>query len=137
MFLSDQRVLTVSIGAARARLANLVGGGWLGGASQAVYQQGMEHLVRVGPVGGLPGVSRLVRVQWLVARRGCAGCALGLLCGCEWRAGRVTPPAVQEGGGALTGPGERSVRVAERFADERLDRVRDVGEHLPGCGVRS
>jgi hypothetical protein len=65
MFLSDQRVLTVSIGAARARLANLVDGGWLGGASRAVYQEGMDHLVRVGPVGGLPGVSRLVRVQFL------------------------------------------------------------------------
>jgi hypothetical protein len=65
MFVSDRRVLTVSIGAARARLANLVDGGWLGGASQAVYLEGMDHLVRVGPVGGLPGMSRLVRVQFL------------------------------------------------------------------------
>jgi hypothetical protein len=65
MFVSDQRVLTVGIGAARERLANLVDGGWLGGASGAVYQEGMDHLVRVGPFGGLPGPSRLVRVQFL------------------------------------------------------------------------
>ncbi len=65
MFLSDQRVLTVSIAAARARLANLVDGGWLGEASEAVYQGGIDHLIRVGPFGDLPGVSRLVRVQFL------------------------------------------------------------------------
>jgi hypothetical protein len=65
MFLSDQRVLAVSIGAARARLANLVDGGWLGGASEAAYQDGIEHLLRVGPFGDLPGVSRRVRVQVL------------------------------------------------------------------------
>lgn len=65
MFLSDQRMLTVGIGAARARLASLVDGGWLGGASEAVYQGGVDHLVRVGPFGDLPGVSRLVRVQFL------------------------------------------------------------------------
>lgn len=65
MFLSDQRVLAVSIGAALARLANLVNGGWLGGASEAVYQGGIDHLLRVGPFGDIPGVSRLVRVQFL------------------------------------------------------------------------
>jgi hypothetical protein len=65
MFLSDQRMLTVSIGAARARLVHLVDGGWLGGASQAVYRGGMDHLVRAGPFGGLPVASRLVRVQFL------------------------------------------------------------------------
>jgi hypothetical protein len=65
MFVSDQRVLTVGIGTARARLANLVDSGWLGGASQAVYQGSIDHLLRVGPFGGLPGASRLVRVQFL------------------------------------------------------------------------
>jgi len=70
------------------------------------------------------------------AEEGLPGCALRLLRGCEWRAGRITPPAVQECGGALTGPGERSARVAERFADECLDLVPDIGEHLLGCGIR-
>ena len=65
MFLSDQRVLPVSLGAARARLENLVHGGWLGGASEAVYQGGIDYLLRAVPLGDLPGVSRLVRVQFL------------------------------------------------------------------------
>ena len=58
-------MVAVSIGAAQARLVNLVHGGWLGGASKAVYRDGMEHLLRVGPFGDVPGVSRLVRVQVL------------------------------------------------------------------------
>ena len=65
MFVSDQRVLPVSLGAARARLANLVHGGWLCGASEAVYQGGVEYLRRAGRLGDVPGVSRLVRVQFL------------------------------------------------------------------------
>lgn len=62
---------------------------------------------------------------------------LRLLRGYEWRVGRVTPPAAQVCGGALTGPGERPARVAEGFADECLDLVPDIGEDLLGCGVRS
>jgi hypothetical protein len=65
MFLSDQCMLAVSIGAARARLVNLAYGGWLGGASETVYRDGIDHLLRVGPFGDLPGVSRLVQVQVL------------------------------------------------------------------------
>lgn len=65
MFLSDQRVVPVSLGAARARLADLAREGWLGGASEAAYQGGIDYLLQVGPFGGLPGVSRLVRVQFL------------------------------------------------------------------------
>jgi hypothetical protein len=86
MFISDQRVLTLGIGAARARLAHLVDGGWLGGASQKVYQGGIDHLVRIGPVGDLPGVSRLVRVQFLdpVVRDDC------VIVGMRWEAIGVT-----------------------------------------------
>jgi hypothetical protein len=65
MFASEQRVLSVSIGAARARLANLVHDGWLGGASEAAYRGGVDHLLRVGPFGEVPGLSRQVRVQFL------------------------------------------------------------------------
>jgi len=65
MFVSDQRVLPVSLGAARARLANLVHGGWLCGASETVYQSGVEYLRRAGRLGDVPGVPRLVRVQFL------------------------------------------------------------------------
>jgi hypothetical protein len=65
VFVSDERVLNVSIGVAELRLANLVQGDWLSGASQAAYQDGIDHLVRAGPFGDLPGASRLVRVQFV------------------------------------------------------------------------
>ena len=86
MFLSDQRVLPVSMGAARARLADLVHGGWLRGASEDAYHGGIDQLLRVGPWGGVPGVSRLVRVQFLdpVDRDGC------VRVGMRWEAVGVT-----------------------------------------------
>jgi hypothetical protein len=65
VFVSDERVLDVSVGVAQLRLASLVQGGWLSGASQAAYQHGMDYLVRVGPFGDLRGTSRLVRVQFV------------------------------------------------------------------------
>src|SRR6266568_5483150 len=63
VFVSDERVLDVSIGVAELRLASLVQGDWLSGASQVGYQGGIDHLVRAGLFGDLPGASRLVRVQ--------------------------------------------------------------------------
>ncbi len=65
MFLSEDRVLGVGVGAAQVRLANLVHDGWLTGASHSAFRGGMDHLLRVGPLGDLPGASRLVRVQFL------------------------------------------------------------------------
>ena len=58
-------MLDVSVGTAQVRLANLIRDGWLSGASDAAYQHGMDHLLRVGPLGDLPGTSRLVRI-WFV-----------------------------------------------------------------------
>jgi hypothetical protein len=109
MFLSDQRALTVSISAARARLAHLVDGGWLGGASEAVYQGGIDHLIRVGPFGDLPGASRLVRVQFLdpVDRDG------SVTVGMRWEAigvaGGLFP--VMDANIKLTTEGEESTRM--------------------------
>ncbi len=65
MFVSDERVLDVSLGAAQPRLENLVHRGWLGEASQAAYEGGIDHLLRIGPFGDVPGTSRLVRVQFV------------------------------------------------------------------------
>jgi hypothetical protein len=64
MFVSDQRVCPVSISAARARLVNLAHGGWLGGASAAAYQDGL-NLLQVGPFGDVPGLSRRVQAHFL------------------------------------------------------------------------
>ena len=60
---------------------------------------------------GLPVHARMT--EWLPHRERGA-----LFRGGERRAGRITPPVAQERGGVLAGPGERSARVAERFADE-------------------
>jgi hypothetical protein len=65
VFVSDEHALDIGIGVAELRLANLVRGGWLAGASQVAYQDGVDQLVRVGPFGDMPGASRLVRVQFV------------------------------------------------------------------------
>ena len=64
-FASDERVLNIGIGVAQLRLANLVQGDWLSGASQVAYQGGIDHLMRAGAFEDLPGTSRLVRVQFV------------------------------------------------------------------------
>jgi hypothetical protein len=64
MFLSEDRVLEVSVGTAQVRLANQIRDGWLSGASDTAYQHGMDHLLRVGPL-DLPGISRLVRISFV------------------------------------------------------------------------
>lgn len=63
MFVSDTRVLTVGFDAAAPRLARLGSGGWLHGRSEAVYDGGVDYLLRVGPLGKVPGASKLVRVR--------------------------------------------------------------------------
>jgi hypothetical protein len=64
-FVSDERVLNTSTGVAQLRLANLVQGDWLSGASQVTCQDGTDHLMRAGPSDDLPGTSGLVRVQFV------------------------------------------------------------------------
>jgi hypothetical protein len=49
---------------ARARFLRLAHGDWLG-LSQDAYSDGLVGEVRVGPFGGMPGVSKLVRVSLL------------------------------------------------------------------------
>jgi hypothetical protein len=65
MFAAHELVLDISSQAAQARLANLAYGDGLSGASQAAYEDGLTSLIRVGPLGDLPGASKLVRVRFL------------------------------------------------------------------------
>ena len=65
MFLAEQYLCPASIGAARARLVNLAHRGWVSTASAAAYQDGLGQLLWVGPVGDVPGLSRLVQVHFL------------------------------------------------------------------------
>ena len=64
MFVSEERVLTVGFRAAAERLAALPHSGWPGTLSRAIYEVGVEYLMRVGPAGAVPGTSRLVRVRF-------------------------------------------------------------------------
>ena len=55
--------MDVGSDAARARLAKLSRGGLLTAASADAYGQGIADLVRVGPLGPVPGLSRLAEVR--------------------------------------------------------------------------
>ncbi len=50
---------------ATARLIRLINWGALHGVSETAYEGGLQALVRVGPFGGTPGLSKLVRVRVL------------------------------------------------------------------------
>ncbi len=65
MFAAHELELEVSFGAAQARLVNLAHGDRLSGASQDAYEGGLARLIRVGPLGDIPGASKLVRVRFL------------------------------------------------------------------------
>ena len=56
--------MKVSFAAARARLVNLTRGGSLMSASKDAYGEGITGLLRVGPLGSAPGMSRLVTVHF-------------------------------------------------------------------------
>jgi hypothetical protein len=63
MIVSESIRLEVSFAAAQARLANLAHGSTLLAASRSAYGDGLT-LVRVGPVGPAPGLSKLVEVRY-------------------------------------------------------------------------
>ena len=71
MFVAAEVPLDLSFPAAAARFANLALGGLLTRASQGAYGDGLTGLVRVGPLGAVPGMSKLVEVHFLdVVTRG-------------------------------------------------------------------
>jgi hypothetical protein len=65
MFVGDEMQLGVGFDAAQAGLANLAQGGSLLVASAEAYGEGLSVLVRVGPLGSVWGMSRLVEVRFL------------------------------------------------------------------------
>ena len=77
VFISGEVLLDVSFAVAQARLASLARGGSLLSASQPACGDGITGLARAGPLGGGPGMSRLVQdVRDLVTRAGSAVPAL-------------------------------------------------------------
>jgi carbon monoxide dehydrogenase subunit G len=63
VFVSDEVSLNAGFAAARARLATLIRGGLLERASAQAYSGEITGLVRIGPLGPVPGLSKVVRVR--------------------------------------------------------------------------
>ena len=63
MFVAAEIGLDLRFPAASARLANLARGGSLTCASEGAYGDGLTGLVRAGPPGAAPGMSKLVEVH--------------------------------------------------------------------------
>ncbi len=64
MFVSQQVTLPLAFPFARARLIALAHDGSLRAVSGQAFTEGGTATLRVGPFGGVPGVSKLVRVQF-------------------------------------------------------------------------
>jgi hypothetical protein len=64
-FIAWELMVHAEFYSAQARLARIAGAGGLTGASQAAYEHGLTHLIKVGPFGDAPGVSKLVTVRVL------------------------------------------------------------------------
>jgi hypothetical protein len=71
MFVAHEAVVEGRYEVVVARLVHLVNWGALHGVSEAAYEGGQEAVLRVGPFGGAPGLSKLVQVRALdPVRRG-------------------------------------------------------------------
>jgi hypothetical protein len=124
MFVSQERMLPVSFAAASVRLASLPGGGWFGEASQAVYEDGVAYLMRVGPAGTVPGVSRLVRVRFTEPVHRDGTMTIGL----RWEATGAT--------GGLFPALDADIRLTEdRQAGEDAVRVTLTSSYRPPLGA--
>jgi hypothetical protein len=65
VFVAQEVIVDVSEATAQARLANLAGQEERADASAVAYQDGLTHLLRVGPLGSVPLLSRTVRASFL------------------------------------------------------------------------
>jgi hypothetical protein len=71
VFASHEIILDAGFEVAWARLLHLINWGVLHSASEAASEGGRQALIRVGPFGAAPGMSKLVRVRMLEpVRRG-------------------------------------------------------------------
>ena len=110
MFVAGEVLLDLSFPAAAARLATLARGGSLARASEGAYGDSPTGLVRVGPLGAVPGMSKLVEVHFLeVATRG-ESAVLALRWEATGPGGRPFPAL--DADMSLTPAGEHSTRLS-------------------------
>jgi hypothetical protein len=69
VFVTHEVTVEVAYEDALLRLIHLINRGSLHSISESSYEGGLDLLVRVGPLGDLPGLSKLVRVRALVPDR--------------------------------------------------------------------
>jgi hypothetical protein len=121
MFVDDEVPLQVGLDTARAGLANLAVGDGLASASEDAYGEGVTELIRVGPLGSVPGTSKLVQVRFhnLTERDGYTGLAV------RWEA---TGP-----GGGLFPALDANITVMP--ADGRTTVLRLTGSYRPPLGT--
>jgi hypothetical protein len=65
VFITGELVATVGCRVAQERFAGVLREGKLPGMSHAAQGKGMAALIRVGPAGGMPGFSELVKAEFL------------------------------------------------------------------------
>ncbi len=65
MFAAEEVTVEARFDVAVARLTHLINQGALHDPSEAAYEDGVAAVLRVGPLGGARGLSKLVRVRWL------------------------------------------------------------------------
>ena len=110
MFVSAEALVDLGFPAALAGLADLARGGLLTGVSHGAYGDGLTSLARVGPLGEVPGVSKLVQVQVLdVVTRG-ESAVLALRWHATGPGGRLFPAL--DADIWLTPAGEHSARLS-------------------------
>jgi hypothetical protein len=121
VFIEDQVALDIGFDAACAGLAHLGQVHGLTSASEDAYGEGVTELLRVGPVGSVPGTSKLVEVRFksLVKRDDYAGLAV------RWEATGT--------GGALFPALDADIAVTP--ADEETSILRFAGSYRPPLGA--
>jgi hypothetical protein len=121
VFIDDEVSLDVGFAAARARLADLARDDTLANASEAAYSQGVTELMKVGPLGPVPGTSKMVEVRFrnLVEHADYAGLAV------RWEA---TGP-----GGGLFPALDADILITP--SGERSSKLRLTGAYRPPLGA--
>ena len=110
MFAAHEFVLDMSLSVAQARLLDLVRSDGLNAPSRHVYEDGLVQLVRVGPLGGTPWLSKLVRVRFLDPVYRLDAMTIGLRWEATGAAGGLFP--VLDADISVTRAGEDTTRLA-------------------------
>ena len=110
MFIAHSRVLDLPIQVARPRLESLVGGGGVSRCAQTAYATGIAGVIRVGPLGDVPGAAKLVRIQFLEPVQRDDGVTLAMRWEAVGPAGGLFP--VLDADISLTREGEQATRLA-------------------------